>query len=626
MTITYSLQVPAGFDETDEVAGFELTNTADIPSYFGVAVAGQDPSNVYVDYDNVTPDTVQVELDLASIGDRVWWDLDNDGVQDAGEPGFAGVDVTVTYLGPNAVLGGGDDEVHTATTDASGNYLVDDLPNGNYRVVVDTADLPAGFVATFDLDGGIISPNSVWAGALAGNEAKRDVDFGYDGSGSIGDTIWFDQDGDGVIDAGEPGLAGVTVTVTWLGPNGVAGGGDDRAYVTTTDASGNYLVDDLPAGNHTVVVSTGTLPAGFTTQTGDPDATMNSASAVALGAGATNLLQDFGYGGTGSIGDAVWFDRDGDGTRDPGDDGIPGVTVTLTWHGPDGVPGGGDDATFTRTTGAIGNYLFDHLPAGSYVVDVSGLPPDYVNTYDEDLDLDASAPVTLTNGANHLTADFGYRGATAVGDRVWWDLNADGVQDLGEPGLAGVEVTVTYAGPNDTFGDGDDIVFVRTTDASGDYLVTNTPEGDYRVAITDGVPTGMTATFDEDDGTSSPDEATALTLGVAPHLTADFGYVGSGSIGDLVYLDLDGNGSFGAGDQPLANIDVDLTWAGSDNTFGTSDDITLSTDHRCDRRLPVHRSAGRRLPGARRLGATFRRASSRRPIPTVVPTTRVSSP
>lgn len=577
VTITYSLQVPTGFDETDEVAGFELTNTADVPSYLGVALAAQVPGNVYPDYDNVTPDTVQVELDLASIGDRVWWDLDDDGVQDAGEPGFAGVDVSVTYLGANGIVGGGDDEAHTVTTDASGNYLVEDLPNGNYRVSVDTADLPAGFLATYDLDGGVLSPNSLWAGALAGDEAKRDVDFGYDGSGTIGDTVWFDQDGDGVIDAGEPGLAGVTVTVTWLGPDGVVGGGDDRAFVTTTDTSGSYLVDDLPAGNHAVVISTGTLPAGFTTQTGDPDATMNSASAVALAAGATNLLQDFGYGGTGSIGDRVWFDRNGDGTRDLDDDGIPGATVTLTWHGPDGVAGGGDDVGFTRITGAAGDYLFDHLPAGSFVVDVSGLPADYVNTFDEDLDLDASTPVALGNGVAHLSADFGFRGATAVGDRVWWDLDADGVQDVGEPGLAGVEVTVTYAGPNDAFGDGDDIVFVRTTDPDGDYLVTNTPEGEYRVAVTGGVPTGMTVTFDEDDGTSAPDASTALTLGVVPHLTADVGYVGTGSIGDLVFLDLDGNGVLGAGDLPLSSIDVDLTWAGGDATFGSADDITLST-------------------------------------------------
>ena len=88
----------------------------------------------------------------------------------------------------------------------------------------------------------------------------------------------------------------------------------------------------------------------------------------------------------------VWFDRNGDGLRDPSDDGIPGVTVTLTWFGGDGVAGGGDDATFTRTTGASGDYLFDHLPAGAYRVVSSGLPVDYVNTFDEDGNEDQATP------------------------------------------------------------------------------------------------------------------------------------------------------------------------------------------------------------------------------------------
>lgn len=579
VTITYSLQVPAGLSEVDEVtSGAEIINTADVPLYRGVPLASRVGGQTYIDYNDVVADVVSVELDLASIGDRVWWDIDDDGVQDVGEPGFANIDVNVTYFGPNGVVGGGDDETFTATTDAGGNWLVDHLPGGTYRVVVDSVDLPAGFSPVYDLDGGTATPNGIWQGSLAQNAAKRDVDFGYDGTGTLGDRVWFDADGDGLQDGGEPGIPGVDVTVTWLGLDGVAGGGDDRSFTTTTDSTGGWTVHQLPAGNHTVLVVGATLPAGFTTQTGDPDATRDGASAVALGAGATDLLQDFGYGGTASIGDTVWFDRNADGGRDPGDDGIPGVTVTLTWFGWDGVAGGGDDATFTRTTGAGGDYLFDHLPAGAYSVASSGLPVDYVNTFDEDGNHDAVAPVTLADGEAHLTADFGYRGATAIGDRVWWDLDADGVQDVGEPGIPGVEVTITFAGPNDSFGDGDDLVFVRVTDASGDYLVTNTPQGDYRVVVTDGVAAGFASTYDEDNGTTTPDEQAAVTLGAAPHLTADFGYTGAGSIGDTVYLDLDANGSQGAGDQPLAGVTATLVWAGVDGVFGTTDDISRSVD------------------------------------------------
>ena len=212
VTITYTLTVPAAFDETDENAtGPEQVNTADIPSYFGVDDRSVNPTR-YREYDDVTPDTVSIELDLASIGDYVWFDVNDDGVQGlpADEPPLAGVPVTVTYLGIDNAPGGGDDEVFNTVTLADGSYLVENLPGGQYLVEVDdTALVAAGFEPSFDLDGGTATPNSAWSGALGEDEAKRDVDFGYTGTGSIGDTVWFDQDLDGFKDANEAGLGGV---------------------------------------------------------------------------------------------------------------------------------------------------------------------------------------------------------------------------------------------------------------------------------------------------------------------------------------------------------------------------------------------------------------------------------
>ena len=48
--------------------------------------------------------------------------------------------------------------------------------------------------------------------------------------------------------------------------------------------------------------------------------------------------------------------------------------------------------------------------------------------------------MTLSRPApNNLTADFGYYvEPAAVGNFVWDDLNGDGIQDAGEPGIDGV--------------------------------------------------------------------------------------------------------------------------------------------------------------------------------------------
>ncbi len=566
--ISYSLTVPAaGIPEV--IDGAELTNTADA-TYLGVPaadfVAGEHKS-----YDDVDDDTVEVELDLASIGDRVWNDIDGDGVQDPGEPGIAGVTVTVTYLGLDGQPGGGDDEVHTTTTDANGNWTVETLPGGAYTVTVSP---PAGYAQTYDLDGPATAHTA--AATLGESQVRTDVDFGYRGTGSIGDRVWFDTDGDGVQDAGEVGIPGVDLTITWAGPDGLLGTADDVDYPTTTGTDGVYLVEHLPPGPYEVSLDPATLPPGFV-QTYDHEGALDHAAAVTLPPGGAIREIDFGYTGSGSIGDLVWLDRDGDGAVDADEPGIPNVTLQLTWFGPDGLLGTADDAVMTTTTDADGNYLFANLPAGKFEVEVVGsLPAGVVNSYDEDGDGDSQTDVTLDVGVHHTTADFGYDATSLLGDRVWWDLDRDGVQDPGEPGIPGVAITVTYAGPDGELGTADDLTFDTTTGDDGAWLISGLPLGAYRVEVTGGVPSGMTQTFDA-DGVATPDESqTALSEQTPADLDQDFGYAGAGSIGDLVWLDRDGDGEVDPDEPGLPGVDVIVTWFGPDGEPGGGDDLTVT--------------------------------------------------
>lgn len=572
VTISYSLRVPPTLGPSDEVvAGPELTNTADA-TYLGVLPATFDPS-IHKSYDDVTPDTVDVELDLAVIGDRVWNDVDGDGVQDAGEPGLGGLTVTVVYLGPNGVAGGGDDETSTTTTAADGTWSVPNLPGGAYVVSVTP---PAGYAPTFDLDG--TGTPSRAAATLTEGQVRSDVDFGYRGTGSIGDRVWWDADGDGVQDASETGLAGVSVTVTWGGPDGdVSTTADNQTFTTVTGADGIYTVGNLAPGAYVVALDPATLPAGFV-PTYDLIGPLDHTATVSLSPGGTVTNVDFGYRGTGSIGDLVWLDRNGDGTVDADEPGIAGVTVELTWYGRDGLPGGGDDVVLTTTTDADGTYTFADLPAGNFTVAVLGtLPAGVTNSHDEDGDHDSRTNVTLAVGEHHETADFGYAATALLGDRVWWDLDRDGVQDTGEPGIPGVEITVVYAGPDgDLATDADNLVFVTTTGADGAWTVADVPLGNYRVTITAGLPTGMDPTFDA-DGIGTPNESLTTLTATAPiDVTQDFGYAGTGSLGDRVWFDRDGDGAQDADEPGLPGVDVVVTWFGPDGIAGTSDDLTVT--------------------------------------------------
>ncbi len=78
-----------------------------------------------------------------------------------------------------------------------------------------------------------------------GVSTSADVDFGFapsGGTGTIGDFVWHDADGDGVQDPGESGIQGVTLEL-WLDVNGdgvITPGLDNLVRNAVTDQNGEY--------------------------------------------------------------------------------------------------------------------------------------------------------------------------------------------------------------------------------------------------------------------------------------------------------------------------------------------------------------------------------------------------
>ncbi|MDH5422793.1 MAG: Ig-like domain-containing protein, partial [Acidimicrobiia bacterium] len=221
----------------------------------------------------------------ASITTRVYFDVDGDGVADAGEPGIEGVEVTVVWAGPDGLAGNADDIAYVVTTDAGGDLTVPYLMPGDYSVTVSSGTLPLGLTQTDDPDATVDGATSLTVNPA---QAATAGVFGYTGTGAIGDTVFIDFDGDGIQDAGEPGVPGVAVVVTWAGQDGIAGTADDFDYVQVTDAGGTYLVPGLAAGSYVVALDPTTLPPG-----------LGGAIpiAVSLAGGQIYLDADFGLGG-----------------------------------------------------------------------------------------------------------------------------------------------------------------------------------------------------------------------------------------------------------------------------------------------------------------------------------------
>ena len=107
-----------------------------------------------------------------------------------------------------------------------------------------------------------------------------------------------------------------------------------------------------------------------------------------------------------------------------------------------------------------------------------------------------------------------------IGDFVWHDLDHDGVQDAGEPGIDGVQVKLYQDNGDGVFDAGTDtVVGTRTTSAGGKYLFQDLTPNDYFVDVVDATaPAGYVIT-------TYNDPTPIINLGEGErYLDADFGY------------------------------------------------------------------------------------------------------
>jgi uncharacterized repeat protein (TIGR01451 family) len=465
----------------------------------------------------------------------------------ASEAGIANVRV---YLDGNG-NGVRDDHEAFSDTSASGFYSITNLPNGVYTIRVDTGTLPNSMAQTHDLSNPTTDNQATVT--LAG-VSRTDVDFGYRDDASIGDRVWNDMDNDGVQDAGEPGIEGVLVYMDLDGDN-VFDQGVERFAVT--DTNGIYRFINLAAGTYSVRLEISTLPRG-STQTYDFDGVGTSHEAgrtVTQSQDATDV--DFGYRSTASVGDLVWLDSNADGAQGLGETGISGVRVYLDMNGNGAFDSASEPSAITDAGGV---YSISGLVAGTYTarVDASTLPPGMILTYDLAGDLDGIATFMLSPSQARADLDFGYTLPVAIGDRVWSDANANGVQEVGEPGLDGVAVTL-YNAISET------IVRTSVTAGGGGYAFGNLLPGTYFVEF--GASAGYSRTL-ADQGADNADSDAAPLTGTSGNVvlssgqtnnSIDAGYYQPGSVFGHLYIDTNGDGNQDPGEPDLPDVAITVT-------------------------------------------------------------------
>ncbi|EFA80686.1 colossin A [Heterostelium album PN500] len=460
-----------------------------------------------------------------AVGDLVWVDTNANGLREANEPVFSNIHVTLR-----------DDKgvvVGMVSTDNNGNYHFDNLPAGNYCI---TFRNPTGYDFSPKTLQSVADKNGKYCFDITKGAALTKPSDGVEATYilnsvdqgmtpplfAVGDFVFYDNNRDGLYNGNDQPASGITVTL--FNQAGL------QLKSTTTDGTGKYFFDGLQAGTYQIVFS---QPNGYTfspiTSQSKPGSDgkvvfslqPNSPTLERVEAGSS--IKAFYMDKTidaglmppqFAVGDFVFLDTNGDGTRQPGESGLQGVNVTLLDEN--------NNVVSTNVTDNNGKYNFDNLKPGKYCVKFT-VPSGYgVSPKGEDSTVDANGQTcfTLDNTTAILSkpsdnveayymnhnANAGLTPPTyAIGDQVWQDNNRDGVKDANEPGLPNVQVSL--------YNSNGQMMIQTNTDSNGIYHFDNLQPGTYKVVF--GTP-GANWTFSPQGKDSQPDPAGSVTVVIGP--------------------------------------------------------------------------------------------------------------
>ncbi len=482
---------------------------------------------------NVQPGTVARNRDFgfaqfALLGGNVYIDANANGQRDSGEAPRANATLYLD-LNANGVLDAGEP---TTVTDANGAYFFSGLAPGVYHVRLET---PAGFAMSQPTQG-------YYTVFALGGYSRFNLNFGLFQGATVSGVVYNDVNGDGSLDGGDTPIPSRRV---FLDING-DGQWNFGEPSDQTNALGEYTISGVRPGNYRL----GVVAGPNETVTEPPGRFYD----ISLNSGQTLSNHNFGLTLPASITGTVWEDRDSDGTRDAGEDGIAGQVVYIDANN-NGVRDGNEDFV---TTGADGSYTFTNLMPGNYLIRVDIAPDDEITD-----PVTGVRNIVVESGEDAVGADFGLARPASIGGVVYNDLNGNGTFDAGDTPRSGVTVWLDL---NDD-GDIDVGEPTETTDASGNYLFANVDPGNYVVRV----DSGTLAITEPTDGFH-----TITITGGGANLNNNFGLSETSSIAGLVWDDLNGNGVRDGGEPGLTGETVFLD--ANENGMLDPDEQSVLTD------------------------------------------------
>jgi CshA-type fibril repeat protein len=561
--------IPSGYTITTKGAGADKSKDSDVNT--------NGKTTLFMVQEGVDDLSIDLGLypSLTNLGDKVFLDSNANGIQDSDEnQGVANVTVKL-YREDNTLI-------EETTTTSTGQYFFRNLVPANYYIQF---MVPQNYKVSPQNQGGNESDDSDADSSgktevitLIGGQDNKSVDMGlYQEGIKLGDRVFYDINKNGVQDAEETGVADVKVILY----NTQA---TEAVAETKTSASGIYRFENIEAGEYYIQFI---APAGYTItkpNQGDKEKDSNPNASgrtetFTLKAGEQDSTIDMGvYQNVVSFGDRVFLDSNHNGLQDADEKGVRDVNVTIYSET--------SDFSQSMLTDENGNYLFRNLAAGEYYAQFRDIPYGHLITQkdandnkDDAIDSDAfledkkiiTDVALLTPGKNDLSWDLGiYKtvclpGKAVIGNLVFEDFNKDGIQDVGERGVANVKVTLYN---NDT----DEELNSTVTDENGMYEFAHVnPEYNYYIIFS--VPNGFVVSpQDQDEETIDSDadengKTDVISLEADKiESSIDMGIYREGSfIGDRVFFDdlngvsngLQDEGELGANDVKVTLYDAE---------------------------------------------------------------------